>query len=130
MRYPASGVGFVRPRKTIDKDCTESSIKLSKRLSSLRFHPSEKGCLIVHFQSNLSDWLHSRPFRSAFFVARLHPIRCGSTPPRAKSYLARRQRRPWPQQQDCIELVTSTLKRWPKSRLMLGNHDDYFLRLS
>ncbi len=29
----------------------------------------------------------------------------------------------------CIELVASTLARWPKSRLILGNHDDWFLRV-
>jgi serine/threonine protein phosphatase 1 len=29
----------------------------------------------------------------------------------------------------CIELVASTLERWPKSRLILGNHDDWFLRV-
>ena len=34
-----------------------------------------------------------------------------------------------PNSKDCIELVTLTLKRWPKSRLMLGNHDDYFLQV-
>lgn len=27
-----------------------------------------------------------------------------------------------------MDLVASTLKRWPASRLLLGNHDDYFLR--
>ena len=34
-----------------------------------------------------------------------------------------------PNSKDCIEFVTLTLKRWPKSRLMLGNHDDYFLQV-
>lgn len=29
----------------------------------------------------------------------------------------------------CLDLVASTLDRWPKSKLLLGNHDDYFLRI-
>jgi serine/threonine protein phosphatase 1 len=28
-----------------------------------------------------------------------------------------------------MELVASTLKRWPSSRLLLGNQDDYFLHV-
>jgi serine/threonine protein phosphatase 1 len=34
-----------------------------------------------------------------------------------------------PESKNCIELVISTLKRWPKSKLILGNHDDWFLRV-
>ncbi|MDB5616484.1 metallophosphoesterase [Tardiphaga sp.] len=33
-----------------------------------------------------------------------------------------------PDNRGCIELVVSTLERRPKSRLVLGNHDDWFLR--
>ncbi|MDB5565586.1 MAG: metallophosphoesterase [Tardiphaga sp.] len=29
----------------------------------------------------------------------------------------------------CLDLVASTLDRWTKSKLLLGNHDDYFLRI-
>lgn len=34
-----------------------------------------------------------------------------------------------PNSKRCIELVLSTLERWPKSKLILGNHDDWFLRV-
>jgi serine/threonine protein phosphatase 1 len=34
-----------------------------------------------------------------------------------------------PDSKRCIELVISTLDRWPKSKLVLGNHDDWFLRV-
>lgn len=34
-----------------------------------------------------------------------------------------------PESRNCIELVISTLKRWSKSKLILGNHDDWFLRV-
>lgn len=34
-----------------------------------------------------------------------------------------------PDNKGCIELVASALQRWPKSRLVLGNHDDWFLRV-
>lgn len=30
---------------------------------------------------------------------------------------------------NCIELILSTLNRWPTSRLILGNHDHWFLRV-
>jgi serine/threonine protein phosphatase 1 len=33
-----------------------------------------------------------------------------------------------PDSKNCIELVASTLNRWPKSKLILGNHDDWFLQ--
>jgi serine/threonine protein phosphatase 1 len=32
-----------------------------------------------------------------------------------------------PNSRGAMDLVASTLKRWPSSRLLLGNHDDYFL---
>jgi serine/threonine protein phosphatase 1 len=34
-----------------------------------------------------------------------------------------------PESKRCVELVISTLNRWPKSKLVLGNHDDWFLRV-
>jgi serine/threonine protein phosphatase 1 len=34
-----------------------------------------------------------------------------------------------PDNKGCIELVVSTLQRWPKSRLILGNHDDWFVKV-
>ncbi len=34
-----------------------------------------------------------------------------------------------PDGKGCIELVISTLIQWPKSKLLLGNHDDWFLRV-
>jgi serine/threonine protein phosphatase 1 len=34
-----------------------------------------------------------------------------------------------PDSRGAVDLVASTLKRWPSSRLLLGNHDDYFLRV-
>ncbi|MBO1905337.1 metallophosphoesterase [Microvirga sp. 3-52] len=34
-----------------------------------------------------------------------------------------------PDSRGAMELVARTLKRWPSSRLLLGNHDDYFLHI-
>jgi serine/threonine protein phosphatase 1 len=34
-----------------------------------------------------------------------------------------------PESRNCIELVLLTLSRWPKSKLILGNHDDLFMRV-
>ncbi|MFC4173290.1 metallophosphoesterase [Microvirga sp. GCM10011540] len=34
-----------------------------------------------------------------------------------------------PDSRGALDLVASTLKRWPSSRLLLGNHDDYFLHV-
>lgn len=34
-----------------------------------------------------------------------------------------------PDSRGSMELVARTLKRWPSSRLLLGNHDDYFLHV-
>jgi serine/threonine protein phosphatase 1 len=34
-----------------------------------------------------------------------------------------------PDNRGALDLVASTLKRWPSSRLLLGNHDDYFLHV-
>lgn len=34
-----------------------------------------------------------------------------------------------PESRNCIELVSSTLNRWPKSKLILGNHDHWFLQV-
>lgn len=34
-----------------------------------------------------------------------------------------------PDSRGAMDLVASTLKRWPSSRLLLGNHDDYFLHV-
>jgi serine/threonine protein phosphatase 1 len=34
-----------------------------------------------------------------------------------------------PDSRGAMDLVASTLKRWPSSRLLLGNHDDWFLHV-
>lgn len=34
-----------------------------------------------------------------------------------------------PDSKGCIELVISTLERWPQSKLLLGNHDEWFLKV-
>lgn len=34
-----------------------------------------------------------------------------------------------PDSKGCIELVISALERWPQSKLLLGNHDDWFLKV-
>lgn len=34
-----------------------------------------------------------------------------------------------PDSRNCIDLVLSALSRWPKSKLLLGNHDDWFLQV-
>lgn len=34
-----------------------------------------------------------------------------------------------PDSRNCIELVISTLNRWPNSKIILGNHDDLFVRV-
>jgi serine/threonine protein phosphatase 1 len=34
-----------------------------------------------------------------------------------------------PDSRGAMDMVASTLKRWPTSRLLLGNHDDYFLHV-
>lgn len=34
-----------------------------------------------------------------------------------------------PDSKRCIDLVADTLKRWPRSKLLLGNHDYWFLRI-